>query len=82
MSISSGPFSHRDILKTFEALLNERRVTPDEELLKIVENLMAFRHVATKIYGFLIDAAKLGFVDSGGGEEMSLPIDGNYPADA
>lgn len=27
-----------------------------------LENLMAFRHVATKIYGFLIDAAKLGFV--------------------
>jgi hypothetical protein len=62
IGILSGPFSHRDTLKTFEVLLNERRIAADEELLKIVENLMAFRHVATKIYGFLIDAAKLGFV--------------------
>jgi hypothetical protein len=42
--------------------VNERHITVDEELLKVIETLMAFRHVATKIYGFLIDANKLGFV--------------------
>ncbi|HEV8711282.1 MAG TPA: hypothetical protein VGX03_00435 [Candidatus Binatia bacterium] len=62
MAISAGPFSHRDTLKTFETLVNEGNITADEEILKVIENLMAFRHVATKIYGFLIDATKLRFV--------------------
>ena len=62
IEIPFGPFSHRDTLKTFEALLNERRVDVDDEIAKIIENLMAFRHVATKIYGFLIDWNKLKFV--------------------
>jgi len=62
VEIPSGSFSHRDTLKTFETLVNERSVVADEEVLKVVENLMAFRHVATKIYGFLIDASKLRFV--------------------
>lgn len=43
-------------------MLNERRVDVDDEVAKIIENLMAFRHVATKIYGFLIDWNKLKFV--------------------
>jgi hypothetical protein len=60
--IPLGPFSHRDTLKTFETFVTERRIIANAESLQIIENLMAFRHVATKIYGFLIDANKLSFV--------------------
>ena len=62
IEIPSGPFSHRDTLKTFETFVNERSILANEKSLQIIENLMAFRHVATKIYGFLIDANKLSFV--------------------
>lgn len=62
IGIPSGPFSHRDTLKTFETFVNERLIIANAESLQIIENLMAFRHVATKIYGFLIDATKLSFV--------------------
>ncbi|MBI5650851.1 MAG: hypothetical protein HZC40_10480 [Chloroflexi bacterium] len=31
----------------------------DSTLIAVIETLMAFRHVATKIYGFLIDWGKL-----------------------
>jgi len=60
--ISSGPFSHRDILKAFISLLSERGIKEDEGTIKVIENLMAFRHIATKIYGFLIDWNKLKFI--------------------
>ena len=50
LGISSGPFSHRDTLKAFEQLVMERQIRTDEDTLLIIENLMAFRHVATKIY--------------------------------
>jgi len=33
-----------------------------EETMRTIENLMAFRHVATKIYGFMIDREKLEVV--------------------
>ena len=59
IEIPSGQFSHRDTLKTFEAFVSERGIAVDEKVIKIIENLMAFRHVATKIYGFLIDWSKL-----------------------
>jgi hypothetical protein len=36
----------------------------DFEVMIAIENLMAFRHVATKIYGFLIDWARLQVVVS------------------
>ena len=62
IAIPSGPFSHRDILKTFETFVHESSILANAESLQIIENLMAFRHVATKIYGFLIDANKLSFV--------------------
>lgn len=62
IGIPSGPFSHRDILKTFETFVNERSSSTNAESFEVIENLMAFRHVATKIYGFLIDANKLSFV--------------------
>lgn len=57
--VPSGPFFHRDVLRQFEALAKERRVEAAEKTLRCLENLMAFRHVATKIYGFLIDWNKL-----------------------
>lgn len=59
LTISSGPFSHRDTLQAFERFVVERGIPADEGTLLIIENLMAFRHVATKIYGFLIDWNKL-----------------------
>lgn len=49
--IPSGAFSHRDTLKTFREMANLQTVD-DPETFTALENLMAFRHVATKIYGF------------------------------
>ena len=60
IEIPSGPFSHRDTLKTFLSLISEKDV--DKDTIKVIENLMAFRHIATKIYGFLIDWSKLKFI--------------------
>jgi len=37
--------------------MDERRIEGDK-VFKIIENLMAFRHIATKIYGFLVDWSK------------------------
>lgn len=59
IAISSGSFSHRDTLKTFEAWIVDKKIEVDEETIRAIESLMAFRHVATKIYGFLIDWSKL-----------------------
>ncbi|MFQ5863846.1 MAG: hypothetical protein ACE5IW_01295 [bacterium] len=59
IKLPTGKFSHRDILKNFETLVDERKIEIDHEVVEIIENLMAFRHVATKIYGFLIDRNKL-----------------------
>jgi hypothetical protein len=56
--IPSGAFSHRDTLKMFQALVRSRGLG-DDETMAALEVLMAFRHVATKIYGFLIDWDKL-----------------------
>ena len=60
----SGPFFHRDILKIFEKLVRESGIECEESLFNAIEDLMAFRHVATKIYGFLLDWDKLKFVIS------------------
>lgn len=59
--IPSGTFSHRDTLKAFHQVVN-MRMAADESTFIALENLMAFRHVATKIYGFLIDRDKLEVV--------------------
>lgn len=56
--IPTGAFSHRDVLKTFQSVAEANRVS-DSEVMIAIENLMAFRHVATKIYGFLIDWTRL-----------------------
>jgi hypothetical protein len=61
--IPTGAFSHRDVLKAFQNVAEANRVN-DSEVMIAIENLMAFRHVATKIYGFLIDWARLQIVVS------------------
>lgn len=57
--IPTGPFSHRDTLKAFEAVLANSAIQVEPGAIETIEDLMAFRHVATKIYGFLINNAKL-----------------------
>lgn len=59
----SGPSSHRDILKNFESLcLSNQTLSLDENVLRVIRELMPFRHIATKIYGFLIDEVKLNVI--------------------
>ena len=62
IELPTGKFSHRDTLRQFNILLSERNITDSQETVVIITNLMAFRHVATKIYGFLIDAEKLNVI--------------------
>ncbi|NEP20031.1 MAG: hypothetical protein F6J97_24610 [Leptolyngbya sp. SIO4C1] len=62
IELPTGKFSHRDTLRQFDILLNKRNVAGFQETVIIITNLMAFRHVATKIYGFLIDADKLNAI--------------------
>lgn len=59
MAPASGPNWHRDTLKAFESLLSETGLPLGQELSDVVTELMGFRHVATKIYGFLIDQDRL-----------------------
>lgn len=56
--IPTGAFSHRDVLRSFQGVAEAKRAG-DSEVMIAIENLMAFRHVATKIYGFLIDWPRL-----------------------
>ena len=61
--LPTGKFSHRDTLRQFETVLTSGQVWPDAQTtMATIANLMAFRHVATKIYGSLIDADKLNAV--------------------
>ncbi|MDB9526286.1 nucleotidyltransferase domain-containing protein [Oscillatoria sp. CS-180] len=62
IDLPTGKFSHRDTLRKFDSLLKERDVAGSQEIVLIITNLMAFRHVATKIYGFLINADKLNTI--------------------
>ena len=62
IEMPTGKFSHRDTLRRFDRVLSERAVADFQETVAVVTNLMAFRHVATKIYGFLIDADKLNTI--------------------
>lgn len=57
--IPSGRFSHRETLRVFQAVANDKGFEIDGTTFTVLENLMAFRHVATKIYSFLIDWDKL-----------------------
>jgi len=73
---TSGAFSHRDTLRTLEVIAGEYEVDLDPHTLQnphtlqICLELMAFRHVATKIYGFLIDEAKLIVIVSNPNSEL------------
>ncbi|MEM6451763.1 MAG: nucleotidyltransferase domain-containing protein [Cyanobacteria bacterium P01_D01_bin.105] len=59
IELLTGKFSHRDTLRQFDSLLNKKGITDFQDTGAVINNLMAFRHVATKIYGFLIDADRL-----------------------
>lgn len=62
IKIPSGGSSHKETLKAFEQMLNRRKHTFSIEIIPVIEELMAFRHVATKIYGFLLDRKKLDVI--------------------
>jgi predicted nucleotidyltransferase len=73
IEIPTGPFSHRDTLRTFYAVANDRGFKVDEKSSTVIENLMAFRHVATKIYSFLVDWEKLeGIIDDIKGNHQNI----------
>lgn len=55
--IPTGAFSHRDTIKMFYTTFAETKIEP--EAVKAIDDLMGFRHVVTKIYGFLLDWDRL-----------------------
>ena len=57
IEIPSGAYSHRDTLNAFQATIATTALEP--ALFKTLSDLMSFRHVATKIYGFLLSPEKL-----------------------
>ena len=63
-STPSGSFSHKRTLTNFNELVNSLNINADQSSLNTILELMAFRHVATKIYGFLIDEDKLKVIVS------------------
>jgi predicted nucleotidyltransferase len=75
LGLPQGQFSHRDTLRSFETWLlahsKPETQLSKQQLLKQIEALMAFRHIATKIYGFLIDERKLQTVIQGVTENHS-----------
>ncbi|MGE0087790.1 MAG: hypothetical protein AB7S75_25545 [Desulfococcaceae bacterium] len=60
--VTSGAFSHKETVKNFNDLVKKFNITARQSTLNAILELMAFRHVATKIYGFLIDRDKLEIV--------------------
>ena len=59
---TGGAFSHKETVKNFNELISKLNITANQSTLNAILELMAFRHVATKIYGFLIDRDKLEVV--------------------
>jgi hypothetical protein len=57
IEIPTGAFFHRETIHTFERAVFKSGI--DSALLKAILDLMAFRHVAVNIYGFLLDQQKL-----------------------
>lgn len=53
----SGPASHKETIKLFRQIAPP--LTNSDSPFDVIERLMAFRHVATKIYSFLLDWNKL-----------------------
>ncbi|MCS6886832.1 MAG: hypothetical protein NZQ09_01380 [Chloroflexus sp.] len=56
-SAPSGPASHKETIKLFRQIAPP--LTNSDSPFDVIERLMAFRHVATKIYSFLLDWNKL-----------------------
>lgn len=63
--VPSGPTSHRDTLLLFENVSRECGFHISQGVMQFMRDMMAFRHVATKIYGFLIDWDKLKVIVDG-----------------
>lgn len=59
-TLPSGPASHQLILAEFQNAIAKISVPFDD--IDSFKRLLGFRHVATKIYGFLIDDEKLAQV--------------------
>jgi predicted nucleotidyltransferase len=59
VEMPSGQFSHRETWRVFKNVVRDKGFEIDKTTATVIENLMAFRHVATKIYSFLIDWDKL-----------------------
>jgi hypothetical protein len=57
-----GAFSHRETIRVLERLIDDYALDIQPKTLETCIELMAFRHVATKIYGFLIDESKLDVI--------------------
>jgi hypothetical protein len=57
IALPIGPASHQKILELFQNTLNKINVQYAD--FDAIKRLLGFRHVATKIYGFLIDEEKL-----------------------
>jgi hypothetical protein len=55
----SGAATHKDTLRLFEEIATRQGVVIDKSQIDYLVQLMGFRHIATKIYGFLIDHARL-----------------------
>jgi hypothetical protein len=62
MPVPGGAFSHKETVKNFYRLFGNLGIDAGQSTLNVILELMAFRHVATKIYGFLIDDDKLNAV--------------------
>ena len=55
VALPTGPTSHQMILNTFQDVLAKLNIAVGG--FDALKRLLGFRHVATKIYGFLIDEA-------------------------
>ena len=64
MATPSGAFSHKETLQNFYRIIEEYEVEMGDHTRQTLLELMAFRHVGTKIYGFLIDENKLQLIIS------------------
>jgi len=57
MAIPTGPTSHQMILTNFQNQISDLEI--DATIFDAIKRLLGFRHVANKIYGFLINPHKL-----------------------
>jgi len=55
----AGAATHKDTLRLFEEIINKSGMLIEKEQMNFLLQLMGFRHIATKIYGFLIDHERL-----------------------